>query len=101
MIDDPRIEVHALGWIEDKRQKALAYAAADALLHPAPADNFPNVVLEAFACGTAAVVIGIKELLFETGRRLVVGGGTAGELTRKLNSELHGIQFGRGLQGIA
>jgi branched-chain amino acid aminotransferase len=52
-------------------------------------------ITEVFACGTAAVVIGIKELLFETGRRLVIGGGAAGELTRKLNFELQGIQFGR------
>ena len=50
---------------------------------------------EVFACGTAAVVIGIKELVFETGRRLVIGSGVAGEVTRKLNAELQGIQFGR------
>jgi branched-chain amino acid aminotransferase len=52
-------------------------------------------VTEVFACGTAAVVVGIKELIFETGRRLVIGNGAAGEVTRKLNSELQGIQFGR------
>jgi branched-chain amino acid aminotransferase len=50
---------------------------------------------EVFACGTAAVVVGIKELVFETGRRLVVGQGVSGEVTRKLNAELQGIQFGR------
>ena len=52
-------------------------------------------VTEVFACGTAAVVVGIKELVFETGRRLTIGGGGSGEITRKLNSELQGIQFGR------
>ncbi len=52
-------------------------------------------IAEVFACGTAAVVSGLKELVFETGRRLVVGDGTAGEVTRKLNAELQGIQFGR------
>ena len=52
-------------------------------------------ISEVFACGTAAVVIGIDQLVFETGRHLRVGGGTAGELTLKLNSELQGIQFGR------
>lgn len=50
---------------------------------------------EVFACGTAAVVVGIKELVFETGRRLVIGQGVSGEVTRKLNTELQGIQFGR------
>jgi branched-chain amino acid aminotransferase len=52
-------------------------------------------ITEAFACGTAAVVIGINELLFETGKHVVIGGGVAGEITRKLNFELQGIQFGR------
>lgn len=52
-------------------------------------------ISEVFACGTAAVVIGIDEFVFETGRRVVIGGGMAGELTRKLNTELQGIQFGR------
>jgi branched-chain amino acid aminotransferase len=52
-------------------------------------------ISEVFACGTAAVVIGINEFVFETGRRLVIGGGNAGELTKKLNFELQGIQFGR------
>jgi branched-chain amino acid aminotransferase len=50
---------------------------------------------EVFACGTAAVVIGIKELVFETGRRLKIGEGVSGEVTRKLDRELQGIQFGR------
>src|SRR5580658_8128888 len=52
-------------------------------------------ISEVFACGTAAVVIGIDEFVFETGRRVAIGAGVAGELTRKLNSELQGIQFGR------
>jgi branched-chain amino acid aminotransferase len=50
---------------------------------------------EVFACGTAAVVIGIKELRFESGRHLMIGDGTAGAVTRKLNTTLQGIQFGR------
>jgi len=52
-------------------------------------------ISEVFACGTAAVVIGIDEFLFESGRRLTIGGGVAGQVTRKLNAELQGIQFGR------
>jgi branched-chain amino acid aminotransferase len=52
-------------------------------------------ITEVFACGTAAVVVGIKEFVFETGKRLVIGDGAAGEVTRNLNTELQGIQFGR------
>jgi glycosyltransferase involved in cell wall biosynthesis len=54
-IGDPMIRVHPLGWLDDDHTKALTYSAADALLHPAPVDNFPNVLLEAFACGTPAI----------------------------------------------
>ena len=52
-------------------------------------------ITEVFACGTAAVVIGIDEFVFETGRRVAIGKGVAGELTSKLNYQLQGIQFGR------
>lgn len=46
---------HALGYIEHDLTKALVYSAADLLIHPAPVDNLPNVVLEALACGTPVV----------------------------------------------
>ncbi|MDP9054396.1 MAG: branched-chain amino acid aminotransferase [Acidobacteriota bacterium] len=52
-------------------------------------------ITEVFACGTAAVVIGIDHLVFETGRRLTIGNGLAGKITTQLNHELQGIQFGR------
>src|SRR5579863_7242410 len=52
-------------------------------------------ITEVFACGTAAVVIGIDEFLFESGRSVTIGKGIAGEITTQLNRELQGIQFGR------
>jgi glycosyltransferase involved in cell wall biosynthesis len=64
--DDPNIHVHPCGWVSDETMKALVYSAADALLHPAPVDNFPNVVLEAFACGTPTIAMpvgGLPELV--------------------------------------
>ena len=46
-----KVEVLPLGCIGDERMKALIYNAADLLVHPAPADNAPLVVMEALACG--------------------------------------------------
>lgn len=66
VIPASHVNVRALGWIDDDTTKALAYSAADALLHPAPVDNLPNVVLEALACGTPAIALpigGVPELV--------------------------------------
>lgn len=51
-------------------------------------------IREGFACGTAATITGIKELVFETGRRLTLQGG-AGGVIPPLYERLQGIQFGR------
>jgi branched-chain amino acid aminotransferase len=53
-------------------------------------------ITEAIACGTAAVVTGIRTLCFENGTRLTVGGAQApGPITRTLFEQLQGIQYGR------
>lgn len=51
-------------------------------------------ITEAIACGTAATVVGISELVFEDGRVLKVGGGSLGPVTRRLFDEIQAIQFG-------
>jgi branched-chain amino acid aminotransferase len=53
-----------------------------------------GAISEAIACGTAAVVTGIHTFRYEDGRRLQVGAGAPGPVTRKLFEELQGIQFG-------
>lgn len=53
-------------------------------------------ITEAIACGTAATVIGISELVFGDGRVLRIGGGTLGSVTRRLFDEIQAIQFGTG-----
>ncbi len=58
-IDTPGVAVQSLGYIDHERTKVLAYCAADLLVHPAPVDNLPNVVMESIACGTPVVAFPI------------------------------------------
>lgn len=51
-------------------------------------------ITEAIACGTAATVVGISELVFADGTVLPVGGGTLGPVTKRLFDEIQAIQFG-------
>jgi branched-chain amino acid aminotransferase len=51
-------------------------------------------ITEAIACGTAATVIGISELVFEDGCTHVVGDGKLGPITRRMFDEIQAIQFG-------
>lgn len=47
--------VKALGFVNNPATLTKIYAAADVLIHPAIADNLPNVILEAMSCGTPTV----------------------------------------------
>ena len=51
-------------------------------------------IVEAFACGTAAVITPIQRLIGEDGLSIDFGDGAPGELTMSLREELTGIQFG-------
>lgn len=60
------VTVFHLGYIGHERTKVLVYSAADLLIHPAPVDNLPNVIVEAMACGTPAAgfpIGGVPELI--------------------------------------
>ena len=69
-----------LGFVRDEERKADIFGAADALLYPTKADNFPMVIQEALSCGCPVVaenVGGVGELVrpHETG--LLVESGDA------------------------
>ena len=51
-------------------------------------------LIEAFGCGTAAVVTPIGRLEYE-GQVIEIGGGKPGDLTQKLYNTITGIQTGR------
>ena len=51
-------------------------------------------ITEAIACGTAATVVGISDLVFGDGSSYKVGDGNLGPITRRLFDEIQGIQFG-------
>lgn len=60
------VRVISLGMLTEQAQVARAYAAADFLVHPALADNLPNVIVESLACGTPVVALpigGVPEMV--------------------------------------
>jgi branched-chain amino acid aminotransferase len=52
-------------------------------------------ITEAFACGTAAVIAGIKNFLLDAGEEIAVGPGTPGPVMSALYDRLTGIQYGK------
>jgi glycosyltransferase involved in cell wall biosynthesis len=80
-IDRLGVHLHHLGFIDHERTKVLAYNAADLLIHPALLDNFPNVVLEALACGTPVVGFPVG------GMGEMVSPGSTGWLTDGVSSQ--------------
>jgi glycosyltransferase involved in cell wall biosynthesis len=57
--DFTNLHVHRPGYISDEQQMARYLAAADVFLYPTRADNLPNVLIEAIACGTACVTFDV------------------------------------------
>lgn len=57
---DTGFTVYQLGFIQDELLLACLYSAVDMFVLPSLEENLPNVVMEAFACGTPVVA-------FETG----------------------------------
>jgi glycosyltransferase involved in cell wall biosynthesis len=97
----PHVQVHSLGWVDNDRMRMLAYNAADTLLHPAPVDNFPNVVLEALACGTPTIALpvgGLPELVRPGGSGWLAARPTAEALANAVDRALTDVTDGMNLR---
>jgi glycosyltransferase involved in cell wall biosynthesis len=100
-VDDQRVGVHSLGYIEDHATKNLAYAAADVLLHPAPVDNFPNTILEALVCGTPTVALpvgGVPEIVRPGVSGWLADAVTPEALARAVDRALRDLSLGMNLR---
>jgi glycosyltransferase involved in cell wall biosynthesis len=103
MPTDPGIHWIPLGYIEAETKRALAYNAADLLVHPALHDNLPNVVLEAMACGTPTVAMpvgGLPELVRPGQTGWLAAAPTAAALADTLTAALGQIRAGLDLRSL-
>lgn len=81
--ESSRIDALHLGQIADDRKLARIYSAADIFALPARADNLPNTILEAFACGTPAVsfdVGGVRDAVRHLETGYLARSGDVGDL---------------------
>jgi glycosyltransferase involved in cell wall biosynthesis len=93
--------VRHLGWLESEEERAAAYASADFLVHPSLAENLPNVILEAMACGTPSVaynVGGVAEAVREGETGWLCDAATPVGLARGIARALDDIEHGRDLR---
>ena len=96
-----RANVQHLGWIDGDARKALVYSAADFIIHPSLAENLPNVVIEALACGTPAVAFdagGVSEAVRPDRTGWVCRESSAESLAMEIGRALGDIESGRDLR---
>ena len=76
-----------LGFISNEQLKSMMYSLADIFILPSQIDNYPNTLLESFACGTPAIasnVGGIPEIVEDGKSGFLFNINKTTELTNKL-----------------
>lgn len=85
------IKIHFIPYQRNPEILVRYYRAADIYIHPARADTFPNMVLEAMACGTpvvASAIGGIPEQVVDGRTGFLVPVGNASEMAGRINELL-------------
>lgn len=98
---DPHIHHVPLGWVDDVHRQAQIYSAADAIIHAAPVDNLPNVLLEAQACGTPAIAFaigGVPEIIHLDQTGWLASEASPESLGRTIAHALDRLQAGQDLR---
>jgi glycosyltransferase involved in cell wall biosynthesis len=102
LVQTEGVHLHPLGYIKDEHTKALAYNAADVLVHPAPVDNLPNVVMESVACGVPVVsfaVGGLPDVVRPRKTGWLADAVSSVALARTLEAALNDLKYGGNLSG--
>ncbi len=91
-IELPSMDVRSMGFVDDPRQIAMIYAAADVFVGPSFEETLGQVFIEAAACGTPAIgypVTGVRDAIRDgiTGRRAAAVGS---DYLEQAIRELHG-----------
>jgi glycosyltransferase involved in cell wall biosynthesis len=59
MNEIPNVVIHQIGYLQDENEMSKYLSASDLFIYPTKADNLPNVLIEAIACGTPCVTFNI------------------------------------------
>lgn len=90
-----RMALHSVGRLSDPWALMLLYSACDVFVSPSQADNYPNVLVEAMACGLPCVgfnIGGIPEIIRD---------GSSGVIASEVTGEALAAAIGKALENAS